>query len=401
MRLIYENSYVLCRFMLHIFIIIGVRTGTVNSNINQTILFSLVTILIILDLIRFGVNVRRKVRLFLLSIIFIISLSISFATPAGLVYFFLHPWEIYSDKLIKDNYKVYSFIIGIMLYLSHFHHNVNLSRGFNLDNISGSFISFFFYPFFLYIAMVLIARYATYQEMKRLEFQELSQELEKANQKLKAYSKEIETLTIARERNRLAQEIHDSLGHSMAGLIMHLDFVEKVMESDQKKVKELIIKSQKMARQGMKEVREAVKTLKENEFVGGFEKRIGTLIDNLSIENKLDISISISPQTEMLSPTLKSLIYKNIREALTNVIKHSGADKVKIEISLDKNLELRIEDNGSGCKELSKGNGISGIQKRIKPYHGQLIINSSDGFTLICKIPLEEAEDGYNQSSSS
>lgn len=236
----------------------------------------------------------------------------------------------------------------------------------------------FFIPLLLGLMInFLIAYDSKKQNSKRREVQKLNQQIEK--------------LTIEKERNRMAQEIHDSLGHSLTGLIMHLEFLEKIIIKDPKKAKSLLIKMQNLARQGMQEVRLAVKTLRDHEYQG-FKNTLETLCENLEIANDLNIDLQLDSEVENFSPKLKSIIYRNIQEALTNSIKHGQSTNILLRVSeRHKEVFCEILDNGKGCNDLIKGNGFKGMEDRLQGVDGLVFWTSEldKGFTLKFVVPWE------------
>lgn len=213
--------------------------------------------------------------------------------------------------------------------------------------------------------------------------------LEKA--RVEKLNKEIEALTITKERSRVAQEIHDNLGHSLVALNMNLDVVSNILDKDIEKTKELINKCQNLAYDSMKNLRKAVYALRDEEISQGLIKSIEKLVYNIEDENNMKIHLNIDEEIESYSPEYKNLIYTTIKESVTNSIKHGKGDNVSIELKIEEEVILSIKDNGIGCNEIIKGNGLRGIEERANKFQGKTIYNSKkgQGFELILKCKRE------------
>lgn len=240
---------------------------------------------------------------------------------------------------------------------------------------------------FMFIIFYSISLYS-YKILRKEKHKvdKLNKELELSYKKLKEQSEKIEELTIAKERNRVAREIHDNLGHSLVALNMTLDVAEKTIGRDMEKAKELILKSQKLVKESMDNLRKAVYALKEEKHER-FTKSIEEMAENIESTGKVKVILNINDKSESLSPEYKEILYFTIKEALTNSIKHGKADEIRIDLSLEENVKLIIKDNGIGCKNLVKGNGILGLESRIKDYNGKMSFITNDGFMIELSLP--------------
>lgn len=240
----------------------------------------------------------------------------------------------------------------------------------------------------------LISFYSFHEMSKeRREANRLNKELNESNNQLKEYAKKIEELTISRERSRVAGELHDSLGHSLTALIMHLDFIEKVMDSDKDRARELVIKTQAMARDSMGVLRKAVYALKEDKCIKGLKESINELIGNITSVEGINVQYQCDGNIEDMSPDLKNIIYRTIQEGITNSLKHGMASSISIHTGVNGYYaRLVVEDNGAGCKNIIKGNGLMGIEERIFALKGTIVyLNKSEGgFGFDICIPLKE-----------
>src|SRR6056297_611082 len=206
---------------------------------------------------------------------------------------------------------------------------------------------------------------------------------------LKVKNQELEEASILRERNRIAREIHDTLGHTLTGAIIQLEVAKQMIETSPEKAKESIEKTQKITRHGFNEVKEAINTLRpvtieENTLKDGlkllFER--SQKYFNYSIETDIDLPDEIYAD-------LKVTVYRLIQELITNSIRHGDAKKMKINISYQFNtLRINCFDDGKGCPSIKEGNGLAGIRDRVAKQGGHVEFSSqvNEGFGAIIYI---------------
>lgn len=216
----------------------------------------------------------------------------------------------------------------------------------------------------------------------------LNDELKEQNLKLKEYSKKIEELTISKERNRVAQELHDSLGHYLMAISMHLDVLDKTLDLSTEKSKNILSKTKIIVDDSIKELRTTVYSLKNDKI--DFKTSINLLIDNLSIENKISFNMNISNAVETLPNIFKDTLYKTIKESITNGLKHGKATLFFIDLSIDNTtIYLSIVNNGERPSKIIWSNGLIGMKERLNNLNGTLSIeNTSERFKISAKIPL-------------
>lgn len=213
-------------------------------------------------------------------------------------------------------------------------------------------------------------------------------ELEQAKAKLMNSSLEVAHIAEIKERNRIAREIHDNVGHSIAGILMQLQASYKLSGKDDKKANELLKKSIDELSNSLTIIRDTVHNIKPLENMG--IEYIKSVIDNYSF---CDIDFKYSGDFNNLSANLLQIIHTNIKEALTNISKHSNATSVNITIDINERfVRLYIKDNGVGCRKVIEGLGISGMKERVNNIGGSISISSDNGFLIVCVIPRELKE---------
>jgi len=208
---------------------------------------------------------------------------------------------------------------------------------------------------------------------------------------LKNKTLELEEASIVKERNRIAREIHDTLGHTLTGAIIQLEVAKKLVQIDQDKTAETIQKVQNITRQGFSELKRAIKALHPIMIEDN------TLSDGLvllfqSVKSDFDYLISYKIDIpEVISNDVKVSVYRMIQELITNSIRHGGAKKMNLSIECQFDmLRINSNDDGKGCKTIIEGNGLKGIRERVEKLNGQTYFASKkgNGFCAIINIPL-------------
>ncbi|MGL4990811.1 MAG: sensor histidine kinase [Sarcina sp.] len=239
-----------------------------------------------------------------------------------------------------------------------------------------------------YIASMLFVTILVLRKKNKVTVYEMNKELKAQNEKLQDYAQKLEEMTILNERTRVAQELHDSLGHYLMAISMHLDILDKINKDD--KVSTVIQKTKILTKDGISELRKTVFELKELKDSNILSTSIESLTKNLSTLNEIEFNVDIDEKIEKFSPFIKDIIYKTVQEAITNGIKHGHANKFMINISISDKIRFSIENNGSTPKDILKSNGLKGIEERLSLARGDVKFISENGFKIICSIPIEE-----------
>jgi signal transduction histidine kinase len=219
------------------------------------------------------------------------------------------------------------------------------------------------------------------------------QKLGTVNQQLREYALLIEDRAMLQERNRIAREIHDSLGHSLTAQNIQLANVLLYLRSNLDRAESFLAEAKKLSSHALQDVRHSVATLRADPLQGKSLKiAIAELIKDLEYRTEINFHYQ-TDIPDLLSNEITSSVYRIVQEALTNIIKHSEATKVKISLQLVVNyLELQVQDNGSGFdpQENTTGFGIQGMRERTTALGGKfnLVSFPGKGCQVIATIPL-------------
>lgn len=238
-----------------------------------------------------------------------------------------------------------------------------------------------------FISVILGVTAINIKKRGKITVTKLNEELTIQNKKLQEYAKSIEDITILNERNRVAQELHDSLGHYLMAISMHLDILDKISQ-DNDKSKKVLDKTKKLTKDSITELRKTVFELKEMQNSHILSDSIKTLTENLSTFDNIEFDIDIDKKIETFSPFLKDVIYKTVKEAITNGVKHGNATAFIIKINITNQINFSIKNNGSPSNKIIKSNGLKGIEERLSLVCGNVEFISNDGFLVSCIIPI-------------
>ncbi|KGG80368.1 hypothetical protein Y919_06535 [Caloranaerobacter azorensis H53214] len=239
------------------------------------------------------------------------------------------------------------------------------------------------------ILTLIVTNFAQYNKEEKEKKELLYKELLKAHKKLKEYSDRVEKLTIIEERNRIARDIHDTLGHKMTALIMQLEMSSYMIDENPKKAKQLIEEAKKQAREGLLSIRKVVETLRINDNLSQGIDFIKQMADEFSKKTGTDIKLKIKGNQIKIPSNINTVLYRIIQESLTNAVRHGKATKINIEIVFKENsVNFCIRDNGIGVDNIKEGYGLKGIRERVEHFNGKVKFESRGGFEVKGYLPI-------------
>ena len=207
--------------------------------------------------------------------------------------------------------------------------------------------------------------------------------LQVANANLVHYASTLEQLTVSRERNRLARELHDTLAHSLTALSVSLETVKAYFDIDREKSRELLETSLETTRKGASETRRALKSLRSSDLEDlGLGLAIQRTAESAAARLNLNLEIDLPDPMPSLSPGIEQTIHRIVQEAVENVARHSQATKLSVRLKSNGHTILTVEDNGTGfdtSKETTGHFGLVGMRERAELAGGSLSIESKNG----------------------
>jgi len=214
--------------------------------------------------------------------------------------------------------------------------------------------------------------------------------LEEANKKLTNYAQTLEDLAISRERNRIAQELHDTLNHTLSGLSVQLEAMKAYWDIDPATARQRLDKSLTAARSGLEETRRVLMALRARPLEElGLAQAIRQMAEEAVTHSGIALDMAIADNMPPLLPDTEQCIFRVAQEAITNVIKHAKAQKLTVRLEFkDNRAVLTVQDNGTGfdigSTNTGKTFGLLGMKERVEFVKGKLniITHIGDGTTV-------------------
>ncbi len=220
------------------------------------------------------------------------------------------------------------------------------------------------------------------------------EQLALAHEQLRQYAIQVEDLAAVQERNRIAREIHDSLGHALTTLNVQLQTAVKLWQRNPSEAKPFLEQAQRLGTVAMKEVRQSVHTLRADaDREEPLEQAIAALIQEFCQSTGVTVNTEIDLPA-ILPAQVSKTIYRVIQESLTNICKHAEATAVQVRLqqTADK-VRLIIADNGRGFRFQThrSGFGLHGMHERVAMLNGTLRIDTEpgSGCRITVELPLE------------
>lgn len=216
----------------------------------------------------------------------------------------------------------------------------------------------------------------------------LGLKLNQEKSQVSALNNELEALTVYRERQKMAREIHDTVGHELTALTMKLEMCKHYASTDGEKMTQLLQESIDDSRRAIKLTRQVVETLTTTrrspedflQLLNRYKGSLGFHIDCTGVVNLQDLSIEQS-----------HVAYRMVQESITNCMKHSSAIKLDVAITKrTKDVLIQITDDGQVNLPIHEGFGLKGMRTRAEEVGGTFIYDTNNGFHLEMSLPYGE-----------
>ncbi|MDI4647113.1 sensor histidine kinase [Cohnella hashimotonis] len=259
----------------------------------------------------------------------------------------------------------------------------------------------FILALFIMMNAIVIAYISIFQKevLARLRTESFLNELKQAHW-------EVERLTLANERQRMARDLHDTLAQGLAGLVMQLDAADAyITKGNMDRAGHIVRQSREGSKKALAEARKAIDNLRLlADPALTFEDAIRQEVERFSSATGIRVELVIDPL-----PSVSQILFEHaqhmIRESLTNIARHAGASQVRIQIRhIEDRISVEVQDNGNGFDAEQIGRqpghyGLIGLQERARLLHGKLTIESArEEGTLVkleapCRYPISFRED--------
>lgn len=210
----------------------------------------------------------------------------------------------------------------------------------------------------------------------------------RAQEKLLRKQEEVEHMATIAERERISRDLHDLLGHTLSLITIKAELAGKLFTRDSAACRQEIMDIEHTARHALSEVRAAVSGYRQS----GFKHELESARICLAA---CEITLQTEVQNLSLPAIAENVLALALREAVTNIVRHARASQCSIALNLQNGLiVLRVQDNGAALQHLAdlsairRGNGLNGMQERVKALGGQLALRLENGLALELSLPL-------------
>lgn len=320
--------------------------------------------------------------------LFFLSYMFSFRAKSGLVYMWL------SFEMIINIIMTLLFgFVYFALFTAFFIGNIRSTTGFfimyglHILTTIGAVVAGFFieidlflsqFPFLLLCVIgTVLLPFHLYNRNRR---ENLEGQLEVAHER-------ISELIVFEERQRIARDLHDTLGQKLSLIGLKSDLVIKLMTKDPDRAEKELTDIRTTASTALKEVRELVSNMR-------FKKLTDEMIRVKQLLKAAEMTLTVDgePNFEPISPLIENILSMCLKEAVTNVVKHSGGSSCHITFEQSPDaFTIIVQDNGKGIRESEKdlyGSGIAGMRERLEFVNGYVTYSTNQGTTLTITVPV-------------
>ena len=251
-----------------------------------------------------------------------------------------------------------------------------------------------------YLFFAIFGYFMVQAQESRAQTEELLLELQQAHQQLQQYASEVEELTVERERNRLAREVHDTLGHQLTVSVVQLEGAQRLIVSDPQRAGQMVATVREQVKAGLGELRRIVATLRTpGEEDAPLLQSFPKLAAHFQEATGILVQLKLPEALPLISNPVRNSFYRALQEALTNVQKHAHASQVQVNLDYSQGqLSLAVHDNGVGIQTQGKGGfGWKGLKERALLLGGRFeagsAVEGGTQLTFSVMLPVEETDE--------
>jgi two-component system, NarL family, sensor histidine kinase DesK len=204
----------------------------------------------------------------------------------------------------------------------------------------------------------------------------------RADSKLRMANDEIEQLAAVAERERIARDLHDVLGHTLSVIVLKAELAGRLIERDPQRAAQEISDVEKTARTALSEVREAIGGYRSQGLPAEMERARNIL-------NAANVALSCESTLPEVTAEAETVLCLTVREAVTNIVRHAQAKHCRMCFATTKDnyLSLMVEDDGTHAV-VNEGNGLRGMRERVQAMGGRFSIDTHEGTALLIELPV-------------
>lgn len=209
--------------------------------------------------------------------------------------------------------------------------------------------------------------------------------------KLESFTLDFEVKRLE-EKGKLAQVLHDRLGHSINGSIFQLEACKLMLDTRPEETKEKLQSIIDHLRESMDEIRYLLREEKPKKSEMS-ELKLRSFCKEFEVQYGIFVKLIIKGETSRVSEKQWKVLMDCLFEAFSNALKYASCGKIEVQLKIfPKILRMEITDDGRGCSQIKEGMGISGMKERVEALGGVVSISSEIGFSINVLIPIKEAD---------
>jgi signal transduction histidine kinase len=221
--------------------------------------------------------------------------------------------------------------------------------------------------------------------------------LSAANAKLREQASTVEQLATARERNRLARDLHDTLAHSLAGLVVQLQAIDTLLKAEPQAARSELAKARQLAHTGLQDARHAIQDLRANPIEDlGLARALEREAIDFGERAAVQVDVQVTDPQHSLSNEVAAQVLRIAQEAFHNIERHADARRVSVSLSHQNgSLSLQVADDGRGfADENVSGDrfGLTGMRERAAMIGGQLDVTSAVGQGTVVQLTINNEQ---------
>ena len=230
------------------------------------------------------------------------------------------------------------------------------------------------------------------QILESTQMQQMNRELQDLNHQLEEMADVREKMGETKERNRLAREIHDTLGHTLTGLSTGLEAAKALLQADSGLALKQLDRLSTVAKEGLRDVRRSVNKLRPDALENhSLAEALKQMIDRFVESTGVEVVFVCHLASLQFQADEEETIYRIVQESMTNSVRHGNADKIYVSFGKDEDsLIIIIEDNGSGCADIQEGFGLHHMKERVALLKGNVRFYGKQGFEVLVELPLRK-----------
>lgn len=240
------------------------------------------------------------------------------------------------------------------------------------------------------------------QKAENTRVHQLNAELQESYRQLQEYADKTEHMAELRERNRLAREIHDTLGHTLTGIIMTTDASLILMDAAPDQARKQLQLANQTAREGLNDVRRSINALRPDALEHtDFAEALENTIEKFCLTTAAKVTYTQNAGNLDFAPDEEEAIYRVIQESLTNAVRHGHARNIEVRLDrFGETLTITVRDDGEGMAPgKPEGFGLRHMRERLELLHGSLEYGNrppeeGSGFALTARLqPRQKGEE--------